>query len=145
MLHAKSPSAYRLAEKILVLPSTRTLRNEKMKSLNRCQIGIQDGVASRISRAIDSSENYYDHFAVICFDEMTIKGNLAIPEILCKWDIINFNAFIFSFAEDLVFQSSSGNVIGFVNYGNDDINSFSSVSDNVASHMLAVFVRGKCV
>lgn len=83
MLHAKSPLAYQLAEKVFVLPSTRTLRNEKIKSLNRCQIGIQEGVTLRISLAVNSAEKYVDHFVVICVDEMTIKGILNVLYNVC--------------------------------------------------------------
>ena len=73
-LFAKSPSAYRLVQNVLVLPSDRTLRYEKIKIMNNCQVGIQNGVITRITRAVKSSKNHYDQLAVLCIDEMTIKG-----------------------------------------------------------------------
>lgn len=73
-LYAKSPSAYRLVQQIMVLPSARTLRAEKMQTLNRCQTGLQNGAATRIRQCVDASENFHEQLAVISIDEMTIKG-----------------------------------------------------------------------
>lgn len=76
MLYAKSPSAYRLAKNILILPSERTLRNAKVKMLNNCKVGTQDGVISRIRRALEMAQCHHEKLAVLCIDEMTTKGQL---------------------------------------------------------------------
>lgn len=74
MLYAKSPAAYRLVQNILILPSAQTLRNERAKAVNKCRVGIQDGVISRIACAFANSEEYHNQLVVLCLDEMTIKG-----------------------------------------------------------------------
>ena len=75
-MYAKSPSVYRLAKKVLMLPSDRMLRNEKVKAFNKCNIGLQDGAIKRIFDAVQSSQTPHERIAVICIDEMTIKGGL---------------------------------------------------------------------
>ena len=72
-LYAKSP-AYRLLQKVLVLPAPRLLRSERNKS-GYLQIGMQMEVVSRIKSAVAaSSEKRCDTMVVLAFDEMTIKG-----------------------------------------------------------------------
>lgn len=44
--------------------------------------------------------------------------------------------------EDLAYQSSTGNVVGYVEYDNGDLNKLSACN-KIASHMLAVLVRGR--
>ena len=77
-LYAKSPSAYRLAGNIMVLPSPRTIRYNKMSLLDRCKTGFQDHVASRISQARHNAKNYHEQFVIVSIDEMAIKGGLNV-------------------------------------------------------------------
>ena len=53
-LYAKSPSAYRLLQRVLVLSAPRLLRSERNKS-EYLQIGMQMEVVSRIKSAVAAS------------------------------------------------------------------------------------------
>ena len=71
--YAKSPFAYRLFQKILVLPAPRLLRSERNKS-GYLQIEMPKEV-SRIDSAIAASgDQQCDTMVILAFDEMTVKG-----------------------------------------------------------------------
>ena len=118
---AKSPSAYnqlRLNSKegtgVLVLPSQRTLRD--YRNYIRPQQGFNPQIVKELStktKEFSDAEKY----VVILFDEMKIQ-------------------------EDLVWDKSTGQLIGFVNLGDEDLNAsvFKNV-DKLATHILVFLVK----
>ena len=116
-LAAKSPSCYEelRKSKILRLPSQRTLRD--YRNCIRPRTGFHEDV---IEELIVQSQSYFDvqRYVVLLFDEMKITSNL-------------------------VFDKFTGELIGFVDLGDPDVN-FASLekADNLASHALVFMVRG---
>lgn len=52
-------------------------------------------------------------------------------------------AYIFiKFSEELVYRSSTDEIIGYVDYGNETYNDLSKNGSKVSNHVLAVYVRG---
>ena len=119
-LHAKSPSAYEELRNsnILVLPSSRTLRD--YKNFIRPQVGFNKQV---INELIGMTQNYFntERYVALLFDEMKIKANL-------------------------VFDKHTGELTGFLDLGDPDINfnEFPKESSSVslASHAFVLYLRG---
>ena len=118
-LAAKSPSCYEELRnsKVLVLPSQRRLRD--YRNAIRPQRGFQDEVVKVLQ---SETESYFDvqRYVVLLFDEMKIMANLVLDKV-------------------------TGELIGFTDLGDPDLN-FGSLEkvDEIASHALAFLVRGVC-
>ena len=118
-LATKSPACYEELRKsnILVLPSQRTLKD--YRNCIRPKAGFQEEVLEELKATTNS---YFDvqRYVVLLFDEMKILSNL-------------------------VFDKVSGELIGFLDLGDPDIN-FGTLEkvDKVASHALVFYVRGLC-
>ena len=118
-LAAKSPSCYEeiRQSKILVLPSQRTLRD--YRNYIRPTRGFQDSVVEELKSLTDS---YFDtqRYVVVLFDEMKVQSNL-------------------------VFDKHTGELIGYVDLGDPDINYGTlEMQDEIATHALVFLVRGVC-
>ena len=118
-LAAKSPSCYEELRNsnILVLPSQRTLRD--YKNFIRPKRGFQDHVVEELQSLTNM---YFDvqHYVILLFDEMKIKSNL-------------------------VFDKVTGELIGYVDLGDPEVN-YATLNkiDEVASHAMVFLVRGVC-
>ena len=118
-LFIKSPVVYEEIRNsgILRLPSKRTLRD--YKNFIRPKTGFSRPVLNEL---IKLTENYSgsQRFVVIVFDEMKVKSNL-------------------------VFDKYTGELIGFLDLGDPDIN-FATLDeeDELATHALVFFLRGLC-
>lgn len=118
-LAAKSPSCYEELRKsgVLVLPSQRTLRD--YRNSIRPKSGFQKNVIEELKSLTDM---YFDvqRYVVLLFDEMKIKSNL-------------------------VFDKITGELIGYVDLGDPDVN-FATLEelDEVATHALVFLIRGVC-
>lgn len=118
-LAAKSPSCYEELRNsgILVLPSQRTLRD--YRNFIRPKRGFHESVLQELTAMTDT---YFDvqRYIVLLFDEMKIMSNL-------------------------VFDKVTGELIGYVDLGDPDIN-FATLdkADAVATHALVFLVRGVC-
>ncbi|PFX17564.1 hypothetical protein AWC38_SpisGene18105 [Stylophora pistillata] len=118
-LAAKSPSCYEEIRKsgILVLPSQRTLRD--YRNFIRPKRGFHENVIEELKALTDK---YFDvqRYVVLLFDEMKIMSNL-------------------------VFDKVTGELIGYVDLGDPDVN-FGALEklDEVATHALAFLIRGVC-
>lgn len=118
-LVAKSPACYEelCRSKILKLPSQRTLRD--YKSCIRPHTGFQEKVIEDLK---EQTNSYFDvqRYMVLLFDEMKITSNL-------------------------VFDKFTGELIGYIDLGDPDIN-FGTLekADKLASHALVFMVRGVC-
>ena len=118
-LAAKSPSCYEELRNsnILVLPSQRTLRD--YKNFIRPKRGFQDHVVEELQSLTNM---YFDvqRYVILLFDEMKIKSNL-------------------------VFDKVTGELIGYVDLGDPEVN-YATLNkiDEVASHAMVFLVRGVC-
>ena len=118
-LAAKSPACYEelRKSKILVLPSQRTLKD--YRNCIRPKAGFQEEVIEELK---DLTNSYFDvqRYIVLLFDEMKIMSNL-------------------------VFDKVTGELIGYLDLGDPDIN-FGTLEkvDEIASHALVFFIRGIC-
>ena len=117
-IHCKSPSAYReLRESgALILPSERVLRD--YKNYFKPGAGITKENIEELKEKTSTYTGIQQYVAVV-MDEMKIQ-------------------------ENLVFDKSSGELIGFIDLG-DPLTTFANVnedSDPIASHALAFLVRG---
>ena len=118
-LATKSPACYEelRKSKILVLPSQRTLKD--YRNCIRPKAGFQAEVIEELK---DSTNSYFDvqRYIVLLFDEMKIMSNL-------------------------VFDKVTGELIGYLDLGDPDIN-FGTLEkvDEIASHALVFFIRGIC-
>lgn len=118
-LATKSPAYYEelRKSKILVLPSQRTLKD--YRNCIRPKAGFQEEVIEELK---DLTNNYFDvqRYIVLVFDEMKIMSNL-------------------------VFDKVTGELIGYLDLGDPDIN-FGTLekADTIASHALVFFIRGIC-
>ena len=118
-LATKSPACYEelRKSKILVLPSQRTLKD--YRNCIRPKAGFQEEVIEELK---DLTNSYFDvqRYIVLLFDEMKIMSNL-------------------------VFDKVTGELIGYLDLGDPDIN-FGTLekADTIASHALVFFVRGIC-
>ncbi|KXJ07227.1 DNA transposase THAP9 [Exaiptasia diaphana] len=116
-LAAKSSACYEelRKSKILKLPSQRILRD--YKNCIRPRSGFHEDIIEELNV---QSNSYFDvqKYAVLLFDEMKITSNL-------------------------VFDKVSGELIGYVDLGDPDVN-FATLekADNLASHTLIFMVRG---
>ncbi len=119
-IHCKSPSAYReLRESgALILPSERVLRD--YKNYFKPGAGISKENIEELKDKTSEHTGIQKYVAVI-MDEMKLQ-------------------------ENLVFDKTSGELIGFIDLG-DPLTTFANVdedSDQIASHALAFLVRGLC-
>ena len=118
-LAAKSPSCYEELRdsNILILPSQRTLRD--YKNFIRPKRGFQDHVVEELQKLTNS---YFDvqRYVVLLFDEMKINSNL-------------------------VFDKVTGELIGYVDLGDPEVN-YATLDkiDEIATHALVFFIRGVC-
>lgn len=118
-LVAKSPSLYEELRNsgILVLPSQRTLRD--YRNHIRPQRGFQEGIIEELKSITNS---YFDvqRYVVLLFDEMKVLSNL-------------------------VFDKVTGELIGFVDLGDPDVNfAVLEKADEIATHALVFLIRGVC-
>ena len=118
-LAAKSPSCYEELRNsnILILPSQRTLRD--YKNFIRPKRGFQDHVVEELQKLTNS---YFDvqRYVVLLFDEMKINSNL-------------------------VFDKVTGELIGYVDLGDPEVN-YATLDkiDEIATHALVFFITGVC-
>ena len=114
-IHAKSPAAYRELRDsgVLVLPSERTLRD--YRNFFKPRAGFHP---DNIERLRNQTSQYFDiqRYVVLSFDEMKIQSKL-------------------------VFDKHSNELIGFVDLGEEELNTSSFGSSDLASHALVFFVR----
>ena len=117
-LARKSPACYEelRKRKILVLPSQRTLKD--YRNCIRPKAGFQEEVIEELK---DLTNSYFDvqRYIVLLFDEMKIMSNL-------------------------VFDKVTGELIGYLDLGDPDIN-FGTLEkvDEIASHALLFFIRAE--
>ena len=119
-LAAKSPSCYEELRnsKVLVLPSQRRLRD--YRNAIRPQRGFQEEVINELKSQTD---DYFDvqRYIVLLFDEMKVMSNL-------------------------VFDKVTGELIGFTDLGDLDLNyGVLERVDEVATHALAFLVQAKAI
>ena len=118
-IHCKSPSAYReLREsRALILPSEPGLRDYKNYFKPKAGISKENINSLKEKMSLYTSTQ---HYVAIIMDEMKIQANL-------------------------VFDKTSGELIGFVNLG-DPLTTFANTEEEtpIASHALAFLVRGLC-
>ena len=116
-LASKSASAYDelRSTNILTLPSRRTLRD--YKNAIKPGAGFNPDIIQNLIKVAAPLEGSY-RYIVLSFDEMKIKKNL-------------------------VYDKYSGDLVGYVDLGDPDLNyaSFKN-QDNLATHVLIFFVRG---
>lgn len=118
-LVTKSPSLYEELRNsgILVLPSQRTLRD--YRNYIRPERGFQERVIEELKSITNS---YFDvqRYVVLLFDEMKVLSNL-------------------------VFEKVTGELIGFVDLGDPDVNfAVLEKADEIATHALVFLIRGVC-
>jgi hypothetical protein len=115
-IHAKSPAAYRELRDsgVLVLPSERTLRD--YRNFFKPQPGFN---SENVQRLQDMTHEYFDiqRYVVISFHEMKIQSKL-------------------------VFNKFTNELIGFVDLGEEELNTTSFGGHELATHALVFFVRG---
>eukprot|EP00111_Clytia_hemisphaerica_P013446 TCONS_00039477-protein len=101
--------------KVLILPSRRTLRD--YKNAIRPEVGFDHGVVEDLAELTKNLKGHQRNIT-LSFDEVKIQ-------------------------EDLVFDKHTGELIGFVDLGDSDLNSstFKEV-DTIATHCLVFYVRG---
>jgi len=118
-LATKSPACYEELRQtgILRLPSQRTLKDYKNAICPKA--GFQNEVIEEL-KGLTNSHFDVQRYVVLLFDEMKILSNL-------------------------VFDKVSGELIGYTDLGDPDIN-FGTLDkvDELASHALVFFVRGIC-
>ncbi len=119
-LASKSPSCYDELRnsKILRLPSRRTLRD--YKNWVRPKRGFNCDIVSELT---EETTDFFDtqRYVILIFDEMKIQSNL-------------------------VFEKSTGELIGFLDLGDPDVN-YANLEkvEKLATHVLAFIVRGVAV
>ena len=118
-LSIRSPSVYEELRNtgILRLSSRRTLRS--YKNFIRPKTGFCDKVLNELTKKTKDHSGAQRYVCVV-FDEMKIKSNL-------------------------VFDKHSGELIGFIDLGDPDLN-FASLEnqEELATHVLVFFIRGLC-
>jgi hypothetical protein len=99
---------------VLVLPSEITLRDYRNFFTPRAGFHPEN-----IERLVNQTSEYFDiqRYVVIAFDEMKIQSKL-------------------------VFDKHSNELIGFVDLGEEELNTSSLGSTDLATHALVFFVRG---
>ena len=120
-LHLRSPSAYQTLResKVICLPCERTLRD--YTTVAHPDVGFRQDTLDDIQLQSQEWNNEIQRYVVLSFDEMSIK-------------------------DDLVFDSVSGELVGFANLG-DNMNIFQSnresqLTDRVARTVLVFMVNG---
>ena len=114
---AKSPSAYEelRSSNVLRLPSHRTLRD--YRNAIRPKVGFNSEVIKELK---DLTDNFFDNqrYVALCFDEMKVQSKL-------------------------VFDKHDGELIGFLDLGDPDVNYVElEIQDKLATHVLVFFIRG---
>jgi hypothetical protein len=119
-LYAKSPAAYDLlrlqkgGKGILVLPSQRTLRD--YRNYIKPQRGFNSQYVQELAKLV-SNFSALERYIILSFDEMKIQN-------------------------DLVWDKHTGDLIGFVDLGDDDLTQATfEKTDTLASHILVFFIR----
>ena len=115
-LSMKSPAAYEELRKsgIMILPCKRTLRD--YKNAITPSTGFNPGVIAELAKMCKDF-NDLERLVVLSFDEVKIQS-------------------------DLIFDKHSGKIIGFVDFGDEDINTGTLTSmDIVATHVLSFHLR----
>jgi len=120
-LYAKSPSAYkyfRYDEKngtgALILPSERTLRD--YRNYIRPKTGFNQQTIERLTKLTEKFSNQ-ERFVVLSFDEMKIQ-------------------------EDLVWNKHTGELVGYVDLGDESLNEATLKNcDDLATHVLVFLVK----
>ena len=113
-LASKSPAVYDDIRGFLMLPSRRRLR--EYKNYIRPQQGFNSGVINELSVMVQKFSQQ-ERFSVILIDEMKIQ-------------------------EDLVWDKHTGDLIGYVDLGDTELNYAKlKKSEEVATHMLVFLVR----
>lgn len=118
-LASKSPSCYEELRNsgILTLPSQRRLRD--YRNAIKPKRGFQKEVIEELKV---ETNNYFDvqRYVVLLFDEMKVQANL-------------------------VFDKTSGELIGFTDLGDPEVNfAVLKAEDMVATHALVFLIRGLC-
>ena len=118
-LAAKSPSCYEELRnsKVLKLPSQRCLKD--YRNAIRPQRGFQKEVLEELTSLTNS---YFDvqRYVVLLFDEMKVMSNLVLDKV-------------------------TGELIGFTDLGDPDLNfGVLEKSNEIATHALAFLLRGVC-
>ena len=115
-IYAKSPAAYNELRNsgILILPSQRTLRD--YKNAIKPKQGFNPEVIEELKEA---THKLFDIQRYVCmtFDEMKIQAGL-------------------------VFDKHSGELIGYTDLGNPDVNYSCLEKTEIASHVLVFYIRG---
>ena len=115
-LAIKSPVAYEELRKsgIMILPCRRTLRD--YKNAVTPSTGFNPGVIAELKKMCKDF-NDLEKLVVLSFDEVKIQSNL-------------------------IFDKHSGKIIGFVDFGDEDINSGTLTTiGNVATHVMSFHLR----
>ena len=100
---------------VLTLPSRRTLRD--YQNAIKPQAGFNPAVIEQLNQ-ITSSFKGYERNVVLSFDEMKIQ-------------------------ENLVYEKQSGDLVGYVDLGDPDLNLASfDQQDDLATHALGFYVTG---
>ena len=94
-IYAKSPSAYRLLEKVVILPSKSTLNRKKICEFGKSSYGFQCEVGDRILASVKTAENECAKSVVLLVDEMTIKGKKIEYKIYKSQSLTSFSFAIF--------------------------------------------------
>ena len=117
-LAAKSPSCYEELQNsgVLVLPSQRRLKDYSNA------IKLKRGFQKEIIEVLKSeTSGYFDvqRYIVLLFDEMKVMSNLVLDKM-------------------------TGELIGFTDLGDPELNFALGKADTIASHALAFLARGMC-
>ncbi|XP_078495476.1 LOW QUALITY PROTEIN: uncharacterized protein LOC144750569 [Ciona intestinalis] len=132
----KNPSTYKLLResKLLVLPSRQRLCKERNSFAPA--VGFQQHNFDSFKQK--SLECKFDHekFALLVIDEMSIQGKdkLMISDVTFYYNL--------SVSENVVFKKETGELVGYVDFGDEQLTSLSSNENCIANHVLVLYLRG---
>ena len=66
--------------------------------------------------------------------------SVSAPCVKTLADCMFYNSVYF--LKDLAYCSATGDIVGFVDFGDAELASLTAANDSVATHVLAVFMRG---